>query len=89
MKWLLEEDPANLPVRDYDKFRLRERYIMTVLYQATNGPEWNRSDNFLTNSSVCEWMGVNCGNEDYIVSLDFSKWTNTFFLLGAYEMCFG
>ena len=74
MQWLINEDPADLPLREAKPERLRERYILAVLYNATGGPAWTDNTNFLSEKSVCEWAGVFCGNENSIVDLDFRKY---------------
>ena len=73
MQWLINEDPASLPLRETNPERLRERYILAVLYSVTGGPAWTDNSNFLSEKSVCEWVGVFCGNENSIVDLDFRK----------------
>ena len=57
---------------------LVERYVIVVLYFATNGEGWEDQSNFLSASSVCEWnngpsaqdplafRGILC-NKDYLV----------------------
>jgi len=48
------------------------RYIMVSLYLSTNGPDWTRQYNFMTDKDVCEWndgtriqsrAGVWCGDQ--------------------------
>ena len=73
LQWLLNEDPAGLPIRDTNPERLLERYILVVLYGVTGGAYWVDNSDFLSDKSVCEWSGVFCGNENSIVNLDFRK----------------
>ena len=35
-----------------------ERYVLTRLYEATDGPNWHRDDNWLTNLPLSDWHGV-------------------------------
>ena len=35
-----------------------ERYVLTRLYDATDGPNWHRDDNWRTNLPLSEWYGV-------------------------------
>ena len=37
---------------------LADRDILVVLYQATDGPNWNNSENWLTDAPLGEWYGV-------------------------------
>ena len=35
-----------------------DRDVLVALYHATGGPDWDRSDNCLTNAPLSEWYGV-------------------------------
>jgi hypothetical protein len=37
-----------------------DRYALQALYFATNGPEWENQDHWLTESSICTWYGITC-----------------------------
>ena len=52
---------------------LSERDILVALYDATLGPGWTNSDNWLTDASLGEWYGVNVNGEGRVVSLDLSR----------------
>lgn len=39
-----------------------ERQALVDLYNAAGGPAWRRSDNWLSEKSVCAWYGVVCFN---------------------------
>ena len=56
------------PNNDYDLYlsKLLERYVLAVLYYATDGDNsWKDKTNFLTvTSSVCEWNGSHNDNDD-------------------------
>ena len=55
MDWLLNEDPMGLTV-DHVPFRtVEERFVIAVLYFATNGDGWTTDFGFLDGRSVCEW----------------------------------
>lgn len=44
-----------------DEKRVRQRYVMTVLYFATNGEFWTKKSNWLDSErSECDWYGVAC-----------------------------
>lgn len=40
-----------------------DRTALEVLYQATDGPNWERSDNWLTDAPVRDWYGVGTDSE--------------------------
>ena len=45
-----------------DSDRDSDRAALVALYRATNGPEWTRSDNWLTDAPLGEWHGVEIGS---------------------------
>ena len=45
------------------------RYALDALYQATGGPNWDRSDNWLTDAPLGEWYGVQTDAEGRIAGL--------------------
>ena len=54
--WLMYDDPAKLSASN--KSKLLERYALLVLYFATNGTSWERTNNWLTGKHVAQWEGV-------------------------------
>jgi len=51
-----------------------ERDTLVAFYNATDGDNWNRSDNWLNNNvSICEWYGVQCGGSMNKDTLETSK----------------
>ena len=48
---------------------LTDREILTVLYQATDGPNWTISENWLTDAPLGEWYGVGVNEEEQVVRL--------------------
>jgi hypothetical protein len=73
LRWLANNDPA---VRDLDSMPtviIVERYVLAVLYFATNAEGGLNVLNFLTASSVCEWKGVVCNGYDLVVALLLGK----------------
>ena len=51
---------------------MRQREILTAFYHATNGSNWRRSDNWLTDAPVGEWYGVQVDSAGQIVQLYLS-----------------
>ena len=41
----------------------KDRAILSAFYSASAGPVWKKSDNWLTENSVCMWHGVTCNKK--------------------------
>jgi hypothetical protein len=77
--WLIHEDPAKMMAKMQDETEssssmIVERYVMTLLYFATDGANWVRQANFLGKSSICDWQGtiefgIQCNQEGLAVAL--------------------
>lgn len=62
MAWLLEtstwepdyawEDP------NYSDYLWLERYAMGLLYASSNGPNWAKNDNWMSDEPVCSWFSL-------------------------------
>ena len=52
---------------------LSAREILTVLYETTDGPNWEESGNWLTDAPLGEWHGVEVDADGTVVSLDL-RW---------------
>ena len=59
-----DDDPSS----EIDK-QIIERYVLALIYFATNGDNWDNDLDFLSNATVCDWpsntskfrsMGVHC-----------------------------
>ena len=48
---------------------LSDRDILFVLYDATDGPNWQRNNNWLTDAPLGEWWGVSVNDDGRVVSL--------------------
>ena len=46
---------------------------LTDLYNATNGPNWTRKDNWLTNCNPCGWYGIGCNDNGQIITISLPK----------------
>ena len=52
-----------------------ERAALVALYEATGGPEWINSDNWLTDAPIGEWYGVDTNASGRVVELDLDgRW---------------
>ncbi|MCY4114082.1 MAG: hypothetical protein OXG33_09115 [Chloroflexi bacterium] len=58
---------------DHDAYVARQRDALIALYHATNGGDWNRNDNWLSDAPLGEWFGVTTDAHDRIVDLDLSQ----------------
>ena len=52
---------------------LGEREVLAALYEATDGPNWAVSDNWLTDAPLAEWHGVETDASGRMVSLDLNN----------------
>ena len=48
----------------------RDRTALTALYEATGGPSWNESENWLTDTPLGVWTGVTTDHQGRVVRLD-------------------
>ena len=54
-----------------------DRAVLVALYNATDGPNWVNSDNWLTDAPLGEWFGVRTDGSGRVVSLDLAgRWDN-------------
>mmetsp|Transcript_57967 Transcript_57967/g.67653 ORF Transcript_57967/g.67653 Transcript_57967/m.67653 type:complete len:539 (-) Transcript_57967:534-2150(-) len=79
MDWIVNRDGANMTLREVDK--IIERYALAVFYYSTQGENWERQYNFLSDLDVCEWKGYdpfndwsgvqNCNERGKVISIEF------------------
>ena len=50
-----------------------DREVLVVLYQTTDGPNWLRSDNWLTDAPIDTWYGVNTDINGRVIELSLSE----------------
>ena len=58
---------------DHDAYVAGQRDALVALYHATNGPDWNRNDNWLSDAPLGEWFGITADIHDRVVELDLSQ----------------
>ncbi|MEM9337183.1 MAG: hypothetical protein AAGA66_00520 [Bacteroidota bacterium] len=51
----------------------RQRQALIDFYQAMDGPNWIRNDNWLSDTPVCEWFGVTVRQGDQVVAIDLPE----------------
>ncbi len=49
-----------------------DRATLVAFYEATDGPNWQRSDNWLSNRPIGEWYGVTVNDEQRVDSLQLA-----------------
>ena len=58
---------------DHDAYVAGQRDSLIALYHATNGPDWNKNDNWLSDAPLGEWHGVTTDDYDRVVELNLSQ----------------
>ena len=48
----------------------RDREALVALYNATDGPNWRNSKNWLSDAPVWEWNGVRVGAGDRVINIE-------------------
>jgi hypothetical protein len=70
LEWL-EVDSGVLSLPEAPSYVLVKRFVLAVLYYATDGAKWANNNEWLSGRSVCEWHGVSCdANDDAVSFLD-------------------
>ena len=54
-----------------------DRAALVALYEATDGPNWYNSDNWLTDASLGDWVGVTVNTRGRVTRLALSGWWDT------------
>ena len=52
---------------------LSDRDILVALYQATDGPNWNNGENWLTDAPLGEWYGVKTAGRGWVTELSLDE----------------
>lgn len=52
---------------------LSQREALIALYEATNGDQWYRNDNWCTDAPVSEWYGVSTGDNGEVAFIDLNS----------------
>lgn len=55
--WIINNDLEQL---DANSNRLKQRYVISLLYYTLNGPSWLNNTGFLSSSNECLWYGIIC-----------------------------
>jgi hypothetical protein len=85
LNWLVNEDEAGIDL-DADVVRRETRYVLAVLYYATDGELWWKEEfGFLSESHECEWtiqeddseQGVFCDEDLNVVNLTIGEYSSS------------
>ncbi|KAL3915907.1 MAG: hypothetical protein SGILL_005427, partial [Bacillariaceae sp.] len=50
-----------------------ERGILELFFDRMGGPNWSRSDNWMTDTSVCSWYGIDCEEDGSVASIQLGS----------------
>jgi hypothetical protein len=73
LDWILNEDPASLPVNT-NPTALLERYNAALFYFATQGNEWTDQTDWLSVKPVCLWSRLTCNDEGFLTGMQLSTY---------------
>jgi len=67
--WMIYDDSRKIDPRSKrGKAAFLQRYALVVLYHATNGMAWKKSDLWLSSSHECKWAGISCYEYNFLYS---------------------
>jgi Leucine-rich repeat (LRR) protein len=67
--WMARMDPSPLDIDTTPSSVVLQKYIMTLLYVSTNGKQWKNQNSYLSEVSVCDWVGLTCNDDGELVSI--------------------
>ena len=67
MSWILFDDDSNDPVQ------MVSRFALAAIYFDLDGDSWPKRDGWVSESSVCEWDGIDCDRFGYATQVDLSN----------------
>ena len=73
--WLAQTDPAQLDPDAEELDTIVQRYVITLLYYATDGENWKSQASFLTSNNVCDWTnrGIQCDSLGLILEIEIDN----------------
>ena len=63
----------------------QDRAVLVTLYNATDGPNWRYSTNWLTDAPLDDWYGVDTDSSGRVIGLDLSGGYDFFFFGGVVQ----
>jgi hypothetical protein len=67
--WLASGDGT---ITNSSSSRMLQRYTMSLLFILWNGSNWTAYGLWLSSADECTWYGLNCNNQDKVISIDLS-----------------
>jgi hypothetical protein len=66
LNWIVDIDPAKLPIDGGPdvEWKIRQRYVLALLYFSTNGSGWDEQYSFLSGFDECKWTSVQTQADD-------------------------
>ena len=61
--WLVNDDPRALEANDP---KLIQRYVLSVIYLTTDGPNWEAQLSFMGGKDECSWEAVGCNTQNVV-----------------------
>jgi hypothetical protein len=86
IEFLANEDQRQIPIDEADS--LIQRYVVTVMYYAMGGDDWNNRLNFLSKEDECKWyiagfagdskaprqFGITCNDQGKVQNIHFREY---------------
>ena len=72
LQWLVEKDPARIDTDTMPQWKIRQRYVLVLLYIATIGTGWEQQYNFLSGLDECKWNTVRTQECDTLAEDNFN-----------------
>lgn len=72
MIWMISRDPSDWSQQT--DAQLIERYIIVLIYFATEGDLWDTNFEWLSGLTVCDWYGVVCNVDGFVSDLVLGKY---------------
>lgn len=78
MQWILYDDPQDLSISNDGELRVKQRYLLAILYFQLDGQYW-LADNFLSSDDECDWDGIRCNAAEIVhgILLDSANLTGS------------
>jgi hypothetical protein len=71
--WMVYQDKYFVDNEPLEHNAVVQRYVLAVFYYATNGPLWNANNWLKGGECSDEWTGLQCSNQDQVLSISLGK----------------
>lgn len=65
LEWTLYGDPEQVRIATHGEFRVRQRFVLSLLYLQLEGGHW-LPKRFMNEKHECDWDGIRCSQEDVV-----------------------